>query len=233
MSLQTLHPTSFDEGIILDQTPWPGIVVPDKCDYQTLLEIMQPLGAEMLVKAIRKRLYLPPLHAVGWVGKFDNAKTMYKHAPKIETAHKLLCFERMDSSHILRMSQAFESTWAFAAAAPQRSKIKRQRIIFQGPLSILSTPSTIFEDNMSVPEVPPGLPYWRTDAMNDAKEHTTLPLFVNTIDGKTISADYLKIEGGVKMPAQRAALKHRLTRQQRDLNSKSVITFHEALTSAP
>ncbi len=233
MSLQTLHPLSFDEGVILDQTPWPGIDVPENCDFPRLVEIMQPLGAEMLLKAIRKRLYLPSYNGVGWAENSADGNGEYKLAPKIETKHRLLCFETMDSAHILRMSRAFESTWTFAAISTRTSELKRQRVIFQEPFQVLSPSSVYMEADESVPEIPPGLPYWRYDARDDAGEPIYRPVLVNTIDGKTISASSMKVEGGVEMPAYQAALKHRLIRQPRYMSSKCVITFHEGLSERP
>lgn len=233
MSLQTLHPRSFDDGIILDQTPWPGIDVPEDCDYPGLLKIMQPLGAEMLLKAIRKRLYLPPHKGVGRAENLADDDRQYKHAPKVETAHRLLCFETMDSSHMLRMSRAFQSTWAFATVPTLTSGIKRQRVIVPGPLRILSPSSVDIEDNETIPAVPPGLPYWPDHAIDEAKELTNRPMLVNTVDGKTVSADWMQVEGSVRMPAYKAALKHRLIGQPRHVDSKKVITFHEGLTTRP
>jgi methionyl-tRNA formyltransferase len=233
MSLQTLHPTSFDEGFILDQTPWPGIDVPEDCDYARLLKMMQPLGAEMLVNAIQKRWFLPPRNGVPCAKSIDHARGNYKLAPKLGTAHRLLNFETMDSAHVLRMSRAFESTWAFAAVPTSRAEVKRQRIIFPGPFCIISPSSDDPGEIDGILEVPPGLPYLPHDAASGCGDLMNHPLLVNTVDGKTISTVSLKVEGGVQMVAHRAALKHRLMGQPCKLNGKGVITFHEALTAQP
>lgn len=233
MSLQTLHPLSFDEGIILDQTPLPGIDVPEDCDYLGLLKIMQPLGAEMLLNAIRQRLYLPPYRGVGQIKETAEGERVYKHAPKIETADRLLRFDTMDSSHILKMSRAFESTWAYSTVLTRTSEYKSQRILFQEPFRTFSSSSAYMEERQCIPQIPPGLPYWPQSATEDAKEPSNPCLLVNTIDGRTLLAASMKVEGGVKMPAYQAALKHRLIPQERHTNPKSVITFHRALTAQP
>lgn len=231
MSLQTLHPLSFDEGIVLDQTPLPGIEIPEDCDYPGLLELMQPIGAEMLMNAIRKRSYLPPHEGIGWSESTDVGARKYKHAPKIQTAHKLLDFITMDSAKIQRMSRAFNSTWAFAAIPTRESELTRQRIIFHGVFGAFSPSTTNVEDIGIVPGVPPGLPYWLHDTRNDTKDGLSRPLLVNTIDGKTVSAAFAQVEGGMKMEATKAALKHGLAGEPRDVSSHSVITFHEHLTA--
>jgi len=233
MTLQTLHPVSFDEGIILDQTPWPGIDVPEDCNYPALLKTMQPVGAEMLLKAIRQRLYIPPYKDVGWANNAVDGKGSYKHAPKIETAHRLLCFDTMDSSRMLRMSRAFESTWAFASVPVRTSEFEKRRIIFQGPFNTLTHSSAHDAERKRIPEIPPGLPYWPDNAIDDEKNRANYPLLINTLDGRTISTDSMQVEGGVQMPAYSAAQKHRLVGQPRHTNSRTAITFHERLTARP
>lgn len=232
MSLQTLHPTTFDEGVILDQTPPPGVDVPENCDYSRLLKIMLPLGAEMLVKAIRNRLYLPPYRSVKAAQKAAEGDVKPHFAPKIETLDRLLCFQTMDSSRISRLSRAFESTWAFAAVSTKMPGLKRQRIIFSGPLHCLS-PELVDKENENAPEVPPGLPYKPRNSNNNLERSTDLPLLINTIDGKTILVPSMKVEGGSEMPAYRAALKHKLIGQPQSSNSKTLSTFHHILTSRP
>ena len=229
MSLQTLHPVSFDEGIILDQTPWPGIDVPEDCDYPGLLKIMQPLGAKMLLTAIRNRLYLPPDNGVVRPENVTIEKKDYKRAPKIDTAHRLLCFETMDSSHILRMSRAFEATWSFASVLTQTLEFKKLRVIFQEPFKVLSP----MDNNDRTADIPPGLPYWPENAITDEKRRTNHPLLINTVDGKTLLMESMKVEGGVKMPAYSAAVKYRLISQRQRVISHSVVTFHECLTTLP
>jgi methionyl-tRNA formyltransferase len=59
-----MHPTKFDHGVVLAQTPAPGIPIPDDATPQSLLETLGPIGAEMLVQGIEKKLFLPPLHDV-------------------------------------------------------------------------------------------------------------------------------------------------------------------------
>ena len=187
----------------------------------------------MLLSAIRNRLYLPPYNSVGWAENVVGRQTRHRHAPKIETAHRLLCFETMESSRIVRMSRAFSSTWAFATVPVQKFDYQTHRVIFEGPLVVLSSSSDYTKNNASIPEIPPGLPYWPPNATNDASKLANCPMLVNTIDGKTISASSIKVEGSATMPAYKAALKHRLIGQPRHEDSKGAITFHAALTARP
>lgn len=187
----------------------------------------------MLLSAIRNRLYLPPYNSVGWANNVASGQTQHRYAPKIETAHKVLCFETMESSRIVRMSRAFSSIWAFATVPVRKFGYQKHRVIFEGPLVVLPSSSGDTKNNTSIPGIPPGLPYWPLNATNDASKLANCPMLVNTIDGKTISASSIKVEGGATMPAYKAALKHKLIGQPRDVDSKGAITFHAALTARP
>jgi methionyl-tRNA formyltransferase len=52
--------------MILDQTPAPGIPIPnpDSCTVPELLELLAPKGAEMLINGIRNRVFVPPLKEI-------------------------------------------------------------------------------------------------------------------------------------------------------------------------
>lgn len=86
VTLQTMHPTKFDHGNILAQTPLPGIEIPEDASVDSLIELLGSLGATMLQEGITKRLFLHPEQA-------DSASDINEadlvHAPKItsEDAH--------------------------------------------------------------------------------------------------------------------------------------------------
>ncbi|KAL2758173.1 hypothetical protein ACRALDRAFT_1080122 [Sodiomyces alcalophilus JCM 7366] len=80
VTLQTLHESKFDHGIILDQTPSPGIPVPPDADLPTLHNLVTPPAAEMLIQGLRRGLYVPPLQPVQR-NQADGEEC--KHAPKL------------------------------------------------------------------------------------------------------------------------------------------------------
>lgn len=60
LTLQTLHPTAFDKGAVLARTKYPpGIPVPKDTTPAGLAALLAPLGAEMLIAALRGGLYGP------------------------------------------------------------------------------------------------------------------------------------------------------------------------------
>ncbi|TVY87731.1 Methionyl-tRNA formyltransferase, mitochondrial [Lachnellula willkommii] len=67
VTLQTLDEKAFDHGIILAQTPRPGLAIPNGeiCTYYDLLRWIKPQAAQMLVEGLRDRVFVPPLVDVG------------------------------------------------------------------------------------------------------------------------------------------------------------------------
>lgn len=60
VTLQTLHPKHFDDGEIIAQTPYPGIKHGAKT-VEELRDLLAPIGAQMLVQAIKDRSFVPPI----------------------------------------------------------------------------------------------------------------------------------------------------------------------------
>lgn len=67
VTLQTLDEKAFDHGIILAQTPLPGLAIPSAgtCTYYDLLRWIKPQAAEILVEGLRDRVFIPPLVDIG------------------------------------------------------------------------------------------------------------------------------------------------------------------------
>lgn len=81
VTLQTLHESEFDRGIILAQTPAPGILVPPDADLPTLHNLVTPPAAEMLIQGLRRGLHVPPLQPVRQQAQTEGEE--YSHAPKL------------------------------------------------------------------------------------------------------------------------------------------------------
>ncbi|KAJ9660286.1 Methionyl-tRNA formyltransferase [Neophaeococcomyces mojaviensis] len=106
VTVQTLHPSKFDEGKIVLQTPQPGITIPDsdRITAPELKSILAPIGAEMLVQTIRDGLYEQPQ------GYFDSPESV-KVAPKLSPESRHINFMSMEASHILRLNRAIGRLW--------------------------------------------------------------------------------------------------------------------------
>ncbi|KAI2624947.1 Formyltransferase [Hypoxylon sp. NC1633] len=98
VSLQTLHHAAFDRGTVLARSR--PVAVPPDAVYTALRERLQDLGARLLVRGLRARVYVPPLEEVpelsgfgemgekvreggGKGGREGEAPRALLHAPKI------------------------------------------------------------------------------------------------------------------------------------------------------
>ena len=119
ISLQTLHPSRFDEGQILDQTPKPGLEIPnpDSITYKELETHLATVGAKMLVDAVRNRLYIPPYRTI----QLDDqtSKVELIHAPKISKEFHTVDFQTMTVTDILRRQRAVTRSHFYARSVHQ------------------------------------------------------------------------------------------------------------------
>ena len=109
VTLQTLDEKSFDHGVILAQTQYPGLHIPspDHCTYSDLLEFITPKAAELLVRGIKDRLFVPPLVDVGWL-----IPTPLIHAPKITPSDRQVDWLFWDSVTIDRCHRSLGRLWS-------------------------------------------------------------------------------------------------------------------------
>ncbi|KAK7903189.1 Methionyl-tRNA formyltransferase [Exophiala xenobiotica] len=112
VTVQTLHPYKFDQGVILDQTPPPGLPIPDPDHITTndLITLLAPIGADMLVSAIRNKLYIPPYKGVPARANGTEIAT----APKITPEMRIINFAKHSEPEILRRNRAIGPLLTFA-----------------------------------------------------------------------------------------------------------------------
>lgn len=82
ITLQTLDERAFDHGAVLAQTPLPGVPVPEGCTLPQLHDLLAPLGAELLVRALRDGAHVPPRVSTGWQPTAAQLAGL-QHAPKV------------------------------------------------------------------------------------------------------------------------------------------------------
>ena len=224
VTVQTLHPTKFDEGVILDQTPAPGIPINGK--YGGLTDTLAAFGADMLVNTIRKGLYRPPYRALP-TREFDEIAL----APKIASEHMRIDFNDLTSADILRRVDAFNFVFALA----QTDSGKRVRVKLQGEMMIFVSKDP--ELSNICRWQPVGQPFAIQD--QDGRHVGPKPIegggvFVNTIDGKTLWVTTLVIENMPAGPSASVARQARLMgpyRQQHGFHGFRVAWFYSPLTT--
>lgn len=109
VTLQTLDKESFDHGIILAQTSFEDTIIPnyDTCTYSDLLSLVTPKAAEILIRGIQKKLYVPPHIHVGKI-QVDGKQQL---APKITSADREVLWNSMLPIFISRRYRALGRLW--------------------------------------------------------------------------------------------------------------------------
>ena len=221
VTLQTLHPTEFDAGVVLDQTPEPGVPIPNPASYTyaDLQRMSSVMSAEMLIKSIRERTFVPPYKDVR-KGSIQAPTRPASFAPKIEPKTRCLDFQSMSSSHILRMNRAIAPLWAEARLASESGTTS---VIF-GPNMYLAEVSNA----KKISTIEPGLPYLPFDESDQFKT-ISVPLMINTVDGQTLVVPTLKLPGTTYRPAAALAQSANLLLDSSRQQAERVLTFHEPL----
>ncbi|KAF1967576.1 methionyl-tRNA formyltransferase [Bimuria novae-zelandiae CBS 107.79] len=108
VSVQTLHPEKFDGGMILAQTPAPGIAISKDVDAHDLTSRLGDEGAKMLVDVLKTRAFVPPLKDVGW---YKDSGGPIDHAGKIMKGDQQVDFSMMTLDHAFAIKHAIGNPW--------------------------------------------------------------------------------------------------------------------------
>ena len=179
ISIQTLHPSRFDEGLILSQTSTPGLEIPDP-DTITSPELeayLAPVGAKMLVDAIKNRLYIPP-HKPVQSSQGTSTKDLV-HAPKIKKDFHAIDFTTMTATEILRRNRAIGKLHAFGISGNGLSEM-RQILLDQSmrPVNDQDIPESVRNVTESIPD---GIPFAIVPTNENIKQGSQ-PLIINVKD---------------------------------------------------
>jgi len=235
VSIQTLHPTKFDEGVVLSQTPSPGLVIPDP-DSITAAELrdrLAPVGAEMLVQAIRDRLYVPPHKAVK--RKEPSLPLGIFKAPRITTEMKAVDFQTMTRLVITRRNRAIPKLWAIGETREQTSP--ERRIIFEP--EGLRTIRMSFEHNamkLAVDQIPAGVPFTIVHKSESIRSKAPQPLLIKAANRDSTANDLRVVEvaritvaGSPPTAAAQAAAKAGMFKDPVEIEDMLLYRFHGPL----
>jgi methionyl-tRNA formyltransferase len=191
-----MHPTKFDHGVVLAQTPPVGIA--EGATPGDLLEVLGPMGAELLVRGIEEGVFVPPLRDVsGEAGTAaDYLLPEPVHAPKISPADREIDWASWTADEILLRDRALGgrlwdgSLWARAGLDEGQwdaSKAQRKflRATFAGPWRIAEGPG--------VEGVEAGKPFLALDPTTGNEE-----VQFATVDGKAVVPTAITQESGRK-----------------------------------
>ena len=226
VTLQTLHPTKFDEGVVLDQTPEPGVLIPNPASYTyaDLQRMSAAMAAEILINAIREKSFVVPYHDIRKVGGKSSVRAA-SFAPKIEPRTRCLDFQIMSSSQIMRMNRAIAPLWTEARLTSDSST---STIIFGSSMHLAVEADSAGQDIRIISSIEPGLPYMSSDEEHGFKINSA-PLLINTVDGQTLIVPTLKMPGTPFRPAAVLAQIAGLFTEPSQEHGQRVRTFRKPL----
>ena len=178
VSLQTLHPTKFDRGTVLAQTPYPGI----KYDATTVPELgalLAPMAADMLVRGIREGVYIPPFPDSASHGEIDNTIAL-RLAPKITSNDRHVQWHSWTAQEIMRRSNIVGPMWNYVTCKIT-GRQEQRRIIWVSGFR-LST------ENI-------GQVTTKGRPIMTGFQEKSQSIHITTCDGQVLTADEVKLEG--------------------------------------
>ena len=133
VTLQTMHPTRFDHGTVLAQTPLPGVPVPPECTPDELLKVLGLLGAELLCDGVENGVFVPPLvDAREGVPEPEQIE----HAPKITPEERHLDWTSWTADEVRLRDKVLGRLWdseTYSRSFANGSQVSPKRITFHGP----------------------------------------------------------------------------------------------------
>ncbi|KAK5163713.1 Methionyl-tRNA formyltransferase [Saxophila tyrrhenica] len=107
VTVQTMHPTKFDHGTIVAQTPAPGIQVAPQSTPQDLLDVLGPMGAETLSQTIERGSFVSPEQTMNSSTTHDHLE----HAPKITPQDRRIDWVSWSADDIILRDRILGRLW--------------------------------------------------------------------------------------------------------------------------
>lgn len=155
VTIQTLSGNGFDKGQVLVQTPHPGVEIPECCSYSGLLELVQPLAAEMLCKYIYNTYLDSEDHHKETVPSANalQSHSTLRRAPKITPADREIDWENWTAKDMVLRERVLRRLWT--TIKPRDGK-KVRRVILED-FELLPDFDTVNKSTSTKPSVDPGM----------------------------------------------------------------------------
>lgn len=205
VTLQTMHPTRFDHGTILDQKK---IEIPTGSTIDSVVNVLGPLGADMLTRSIEDEIFVPPIRPLRKCGPNNTAS----YAPKLTAEDRHIDWNTWTAEEILRRDRVLGSLWdnaTYSRCNHENSNIRQsKRIIFHGPWSADVHPYEY--DRTQTISGNAGQPValherWATDGKFQVKRHPS-NIALCTADGHLLVPAQISIEGQKRFIGKRSLL---------------------------
>ena len=207
MTLQTLHPTKFDHGIILTQTP---PIEHGASTVPQLEKLLAPKGAELLLQGIRDRVFVNPQR-----NRYDSMASsddsVLHSAPRITPDDRHIDWNSWTAEKILRTHSVIGPLWNSFECHAKRNASEQTRVIWPlGFRKVSNCPESI---RSAVREA--GHP------IIVGLHSNTQSVYIKTCDGHMLQACEMKLGGDNR--------RHFLTAARR----AEIIELPKALGEAP
>ena len=199
VTVQTLHPKHFDEGVILAQTSPPGFE--HQCStVPELSKLTAKEGASMLIQCIKDGTFVQPLNHKGHLPNDVDRRGM-RTAPKITPIDRLIIWDTWTAEEILRRHRVIGPLWnsLFIQDVSDATKPKMIRLIWSSGFTRSSEVLDVVD-----PGLGPGQPYIKD--LGTTKQ----AVFIRTSDNECLKVDQIKIEGGREDDPVRSCRRARL-----------------------
>jgi methionyl-tRNA formyltransferase len=226
-----LHPSKFDAGTILDQTTQPGVEIPNRniiTDLE-LTKFLAPIGARMLVNAIRNRLYIPPYRAIA---ASEQEAGLLSLAPKITSSHYMINCETMTRAMIFRRVRALGPLYTLAKMDEQGTTLR---------IKLLEDMRNPIKDDMLqsvqeyIADIPTGVPFAVLRTQENVHECEN-PLVVKVMADKDwypcLVIPTITIPSKKPGPAARAAANAKLFRHEIAAGDFNIYLFAHPLCTS-
>lgn len=120
ITIQNLHPQHFDRGMVIAQTPAPGLSVPACATPSDLIASLGVYGGEMLVESLKSHAFVPPLEDAGWYGISSGP---IEHARKISKIDSYVDFSTATAQDILVRHRVLGDLWCVPPPMPNVERI--------------------------------------------------------------------------------------------------------------
>lgn len=223
VTVQTLHPSKFDEGEIVLQTSEPGLDIPqlDSITSSELRDFLAPVGAEMLVECLRNQRYLQPSPP----REPSDQDGLFKHAPKLSPESRHIVFQKMTLTHILRLNRALGRLWTYATTHGEQNDT---RFIYGSNMKEAESDQIRDLPTVLLEKLPIGLPF-NTIHLAEKLEESNLPLLVKTSDSKLLSFSEITVSGMKPGPALASAAKAGMIEEAGTFSQQKAYIFKKAL----
>lgn len=181
VTLQTMHPTRFDHGMLLDQT---YSSVPPHSTPSNLVRMLGPVGADTLAHGIENSIFVPPIQDMAG----SHSLSEPSHAPKITPEDRHINWDTWSAAEVTLRDRVLGRLWDKTTYAQAMGSEPTKRVSFVGPWQARPC-------DVGGKKAQPG-------QLILLPEHKSTTFGICSVDGKVMVPEGVTIEGEPKAGAR-------------------------------